>query len=376
VLSVVVIGLLSFVLKDVKGASGIEGRYRVPVISPLEGDPVGLFYITRIECTENLRDPNNPRDDIKKHTGTPGSRFMDISLGGEVDKGVPVYASGSGKVDYAGELPDFGKNVVIKDDDVAFRYAHLSKIYVSDMMHVNKGDLIGLIGDTGNSSGSHLHWEAWPVKQGTTFDLMLIPGVNLIDATTGKPCTASNVGTISGSSRFQWNSCSEFYAMGLSNVVLFDHKDCRGNYAVLPGTGKFYLLGRFAAETDINDPNNAYLVMVFSDGQENASKKWNSSRLAERIQEFNKTNRWTFTYVGANQDLAVISESLNVDHSNMYRGWSADDASSVQMMADSKSGLENYMSFRKCGGTSVKNFYDPNGVINAVDNTPVKKDSN
>lgn len=147
-----------------------------------------------------------------------------------------------------------------------------------------------------------------------------------------------------------------------------------GSTAMLDAVG--YTLDRFAAETDVNDPNNAYLVMVFSDGEENASKQWTHSRLAERIQELNKTNRWTFTYVGANQDLAVISETLKIDHTNVYKGWKADDESSVQMMASGKLGLENYMSFRKGGGTSVKNFYDPtNPPPSASSVGPIQKDS-
>lgn len=130
-----------------------------------------------------------------------------------------------------------------------------------------------------------------------------------------------------------------------------------GSTAMYDAVG--YTLDRFATETDINDPSNAYLVMVFSDGEENASTIWNSSKLAERIQELNKTDRWTFTYVGANQDLSVISETLNIDHTNIYKGWKADQGTSADMYASSKGGLENYMSLRKCGNTSVKNFYDP-----------------
>jgi ribosomal protein S6 len=100
--------------------------------------------------------------------------------------------------------------------------------------------------------------------------------------------------------------------------------------------------------------------MVFSDGEENASKYWNSSKLAERIQELQKTDRWTFTYVGANQDLSKISQTLKIDSSNIYKDWNTTETASTEMMnRRSKEGLIRYMSLRSCGKTSVSNFYDP-----------------
>ncbi len=246
--AILTIGVFSFNQEKAKAASGTEGNYRVPVISPLSGDPSGPFYVTRIECTLNIRDPNNPNDDIGTHLGTSGSRFMDISLGGDLDNGAPVYSSGSGTVTFAGNLSSFGDNVVVENSEVGFRYAHLTKIYVWQGEQILKGDLIGLIGNTGYSFGAHLHWEAWQMNN-SGFNLMSIPGVNLTDATTGQPCTGSNVGTISGGSRFSWNSCPEFYALARPDVVVFDHKNCRGNYAVLPGNGTFNLATTFNDRT-------------------------------------------------------------------------------------------------------------------------------
>jgi hypothetical protein len=63
--------------------------------------------------------------------------------------------------------------------------------------------------------------------------------------------------------------------------------------------------------SDIKDENVAVLIVTLSDGQENASQKYTSSALAEKIQRLQSTNRWTFAYLGANQDLSKIQQ-LNI----------------------------------------------------------------
>jgi murein DD-endopeptidase MepM/ murein hydrolase activator NlpD len=48
----------------------------------------------------------------------------------------------------------------IKDDNIiTSRYCHLSKVYVESLKTVKKGDIIALIGNSGDSDGSHLHFE-------------------------------------------------------------------------------------------------------------------------------------------------------------------------------------------------------------------------
>jgi murein DD-endopeptidase MepM/ murein hydrolase activator NlpD len=37
-------------------------------------------------------------------------------------------------------------------------FFHLSKVLVKEGQHVNKGDVIALVGSTGRSTGAHLHW--------------------------------------------------------------------------------------------------------------------------------------------------------------------------------------------------------------------------
>jgi murein DD-endopeptidase MepM/ murein hydrolase activator NlpD len=74
--------------------------------------------------------------------------------------GTEVYATGSGKVIEAGWNSGFGNCIVI-DHGYGYRstYGHLSKIGVSVGLNVKRGDLIGLSGSTGTSTGPHLHYQ-------------------------------------------------------------------------------------------------------------------------------------------------------------------------------------------------------------------------
>ena len=74
--------------------------------------------------------------------------------------GTPVVASNSGRVVWAGPLAVRG-NVVILDHGwgVCSGYYHLSSLLVSVEQRVGQGESIGLVGNTGLSTGAHLHWE-------------------------------------------------------------------------------------------------------------------------------------------------------------------------------------------------------------------------
>lgn len=74
--------------------------------------------------------------------------------------GTPVYASADGIVSRAQRAGGYGNLIEVNHGKgIATRYGHLSKILVSDHMRVKRGQLIGLMGSTGRSTGSHLHYE-------------------------------------------------------------------------------------------------------------------------------------------------------------------------------------------------------------------------
>jgi murein DD-endopeptidase MepM/ murein hydrolase activator NlpD len=72
----------------------------------------------------------------------------------------PVYATAAGKVTFAGEKGDLGIVVEIDHGEgIVTRYAHLSRFSVRNGANVKKGETIAFVGNTGNSSSAHLHYE-------------------------------------------------------------------------------------------------------------------------------------------------------------------------------------------------------------------------
>ncbi len=87
--------------------------------------------------------------------------------------GTPIYATSSGyaKVRYFG---GYGNCIDISNSTYTTRYAHLSRFNIKPGIFVKKGELIGYVGSTGNSTGPHLHYEVY--KKGKRYNpLLFIP---------------------------------------------------------------------------------------------------------------------------------------------------------------------------------------------------------
>jgi murein DD-endopeptidase MepM/ murein hydrolase activator NlpD len=100
-----------------------------------------------------------PVDGGRRSQGLHGYNGVDIA-----DKvGTPIYAAAAGTVIVArstGWNGGYGGFVIISHDNgTQTLYAHASKVLVSAGQYVNQGDKIALMGSTGRSTGSHLHFE-------------------------------------------------------------------------------------------------------------------------------------------------------------------------------------------------------------------------
>ena len=138
----------------------------VPAIPPVNPDK----KIYRLSSSFGYRkDPFTGK--TKRHSG------VDFAL----KPGNPIYSTGDGVVESVKfELFGYGNQVVV-DHGFGYktRYAHLKAVGVSEGMKVKRGECIGLSGNSGRSSGPHLHYEVIykdkHVNPANYYDLAITP---------------------------------------------------------------------------------------------------------------------------------------------------------------------------------------------------------
>ena len=122
--------------------------------------PVGVPVVGQLDLSSGYGLRANPFG--RGHEFHNGIDFV-------VDTGSPVMATAPGRVEAAGYEGPNGNRVAI-DHGFGYRsvYAHLSKLLVKPGEQVQKGQVVGLSGNTGRSSGPHLHYTLY--YRGQTID--------------------------------------------------------------------------------------------------------------------------------------------------------------------------------------------------------------
>ena len=140
-----VIKSLSTAKIEEKGGSpkefGVSETNSKKFIMPLEGELTSLFG-ERIHPVFNT---------VKQHNG--------IDINGNY--GDDIKASIEGIVTEIGENEELGKFLRIKNESYDTLYAHCSKITVKEGQKVKQSEKVAEVGDTGFTSGPHLHFEIW-----------------------------------------------------------------------------------------------------------------------------------------------------------------------------------------------------------------------
>ena len=104
----------------------------------------------------------HPLNETFQYTSGFGPRWGTMHYGTDMaaKHGSAILATADGVINFAGWEKGYGKLIKIKHDfGYETRYAHLSKISVSVGQRISQGDRIGKMGNTGRSTGTHLHYE-------------------------------------------------------------------------------------------------------------------------------------------------------------------------------------------------------------------------
>ncbi|MFO8127345.1 DUF5930 domain-containing protein [Yoonia sp.] len=97
-----------------------------------------------------------------RYTSGFGQRWGRLHAGADFAApiGTPIYTTADGVVTYAGWSSGYGRLIKIRHDfGIETRYAHLNSMDVRVGQRVSRGDRIGAMGNSGRSTGPHLHYE-------------------------------------------------------------------------------------------------------------------------------------------------------------------------------------------------------------------------
>lgn len=137
------IAYLNLMLYEVKVLESVDG---CPGESKIEGQ--GLF------CNPC------PGSTIVANVGDLREGYVHKGIDMACNIGMPIYCAADGVVIDSGEHEQMGNFVkIMHNDGFVTIYMHCQKVFVPKNVNVHKGDNIALVGNTGDSSGPHLHFQ-------------------------------------------------------------------------------------------------------------------------------------------------------------------------------------------------------------------------
>lgn len=106
------------------------------------------------------------------------------------------------------------------------------------------------------------------------------------------------------------------------------------------------------------DADLSFLVIVITDGQENASRRWRRDQLMQKIKQLQGTDRWTFAFSGPIGSSQEIQRQLGFYAGNITE-WENSRQGTQRMSVSNVSGISNFYGARTRGLTSTKAFFTP-----------------
>ena len=143
----------------------------------------------------------------------------------------------------------------------------------------------------------------------------------------------------------------------IEQIQLLSRENYRpgGLTALLDGIGKSIEAIRRKYENEIREDLASVVMVILTDGGENASKFYTRNLIAEMIKELDTTGKWTFSFLGADLDAVQASDNLNIRRENII-SFNKENYSGI--MDQMSSSIRNYESMKSAGNMKSDLFDD------------------
>jgi len=143
----------------------------------------------------------------------------------------------------------------------------------------------------------------------------------------------------------------------IEEIQLLSRENYRpgGMTALLDGIGKSIEAIRRKYDQEIREDLASVVIVILTDGGENASKFYTKNLIAETIKELDETGKWTFSFLGADLDAVSASDNLNIRRENII-SFNKENYSGI--MDQMSSSIRNYESMKSAGNMKSNLFDD------------------
>ena len=125
------------------------------------------------------------------------------------------------------------------------------------------------------------------------------------------------------------------------------------------------LIEIFEAVPDKDDKEVSFLVMVITDGEENASRKYNADSISRKIRQLQSTDRWTFVFrVPRGMKRHLVR--MGIEEGNILE-WDQTERGVKAASAATNEAFTEYFTARSAGATSTKKFYADLSKVSSED---------
>ncbi len=127
-----------------------------------------------------------------------------------------------------------------------------------------------------------------------------------------------------------------------------------GSTALLDAIGESVMSLKSRANDEFNNDQATAVVVIITDGYENASRFFSVNNVRNLIRELEATGKWTFSFLGADMAALEQAQNLNIQKANAASYRKADSGRVFEAMATS---MDAYI-FEKKAGRMKKSFLD------------------